>query len=182
MSQAVDLVALECLRCGTPVPAEADEVAWICSNCGQGLLLDEAAGLKPLTVHFAAGERRQAVRWRPFWVAVGRVGMSGRESYGRDAPPDPLWAAPARFIVPAFAVPLERAVSWGTEALRRPPELVDGESQPFEPATVPPEAVGPLARFVVLSVEAAQRDKLERIAFTVDLDEPELWCLPVAGD
>ncbi len=181
MSPSVELVGLQCIRCGTPVPAEADQVAWICANCGQGLLLDEAAGLVPLRVHFAAGTRRKGPAGRPFWVAAGVVRISSRQSYGRDAEPDPLWAGRVRFVIPAFSTSLEQAVAWGTDFLGRPPDLTPGEPGELEPVTVDPAAVHPLARFVVLSVEASRRDKLEQIAFVLDLDPSELWCLPVAA-
>lgn len=181
MSPSVDLIGLECVRCGTPVPAEPEEVAWICANCGQGLRLDDEAGLAALGVHFGAGSRKDGLRWRPFWVASGRVQVSSRESYGRDAAPDPLWAGPVRFVIPAFATSLEQAVAWGTDFVRRPPDLTAGEPTDLESVTVDPAAVHPLARFVVLSVEASRRDMLEQIAFVIDLAPPELWCLPVAA-
>jgi len=177
MTERAGLVALQCVRCNTPVPAEADEVAWICQNCGQGLLLDENLGLKPITVHSAAHEG-PAKPWKPFWIALGRVRFSRRESYGRDSAPEPRWAQPARFVLPAFATSVEQAVAIGVNLLLRPPELTEGRAQPLHGATVLPDQIGPLARFVVLTIEADRDDKLEAIDFTVELDPPELWCLP----
>ena len=177
MTERAGLEALMCVRCATPVPAEPDEIAWICQNCGQGLLLDEMVGLKAITVH-AASSGRPAGTWRPFWAVMGRVRIRRRESYGRDAAPDARWNEPVRFVLPAYATSVEQAVALGVGFLRRPPALSEGDPQPLQGATVLPDQLAPLARFVVLSIEAEREDSLEVIEFTVELDAPELWCLP----
>jgi hypothetical protein len=177
MTPGPGLVALECVRCAAPVPAEAEEVAWVCQNCGQGLLLDEDEGLKPITVH-AAAHQGQPAAWRPHWVAPGRVRVTRRESYGRDAPPEARWAKPVAFVLPAYSAAVEHAVAVGVAMLQRPPSLVEGEAQPLQGVTVLPDELAPLARFVVLSIEAERDDRLEAIEFTVELEEAELWCLP----
>ena len=46
MEIPVELVALNCIRCGTPIPAEIEEVAWVCQQCEKGQQLGEA-GLLP---------------------------------------------------------------------------------------------------------------------------------------
>jgi hypothetical protein len=177
MTERAGLKALMCVRCGTPVPAESDEVAWICQNCGQGLLLDEADGLKAITVHAAASDG-PAGTWRPFWIVQGRVRIGRRESYGRDVAPEGRWKEPVRFVLPAYATGVERAVALGVAFLRKPPVLSEGDPQPLQGATVLPDQLAPLARFVVLSLEAERADNLELIELTVELDAPELWCLP----
>jgi len=177
MTEPAGLVALDCVRCQVPVPAEPDEIAWICQNCGQGLLLDETTGLKAITVQATAAQG-QVQAWKPFWVSYGRVRISRRESFGRDAPPDPRWGQPVRFVVPAYATSVEAAVALGVGFLERPPALQPGEARPLTGATILPGQVAPLARFVVLSIEAAREDKLEAIEFTVELEPPALWCLP----
>jgi hypothetical protein len=177
MTSGATLIALECVRCQTPVPAEPDEVAWICRNCGQGLLLDESVGLRPITVRAAEGPV-QGAAWRPYWVVPGHVRFQRRESYGRDSAPEARWNAPVQFILPAFACSVEQAVAIGVGHLRQPPRLQEGAAQPLAGATVLPEQLAALARFVVLTVEAERSDKLEAVEFTVDLDSPDLWCLP----
>ncbi len=74
MVQPVALIPLACLKCDTPLPAQADEVAWVCARCGQGLLLDENAqnGLALLEVQYASGLDPQR-KGMPFWVVEGRV-------------------------------------------------------------------------------------------------------------
>jgi len=176
MSGGAGLVPLQCPRCGTPVPAETEEVAWTCANCGQGMLLDEDEGLKPITVH-AAASYEAAASWKPYWVCLGRVRFFRRESYGPDSDPEAGWARPVRFVLPAYTLPVEKAVALGVELLQRPPSLQEGEAQSLQGVTVLPDQLAPLARFVVLSIEAQRDDKLEAIEFTVELDAPELWCL-----
>ncbi len=178
MSEQPGLVGLECVRCGTPVPAEPEEVAWICANCGQGLLLDEQEGLRAITVHFGMAPPDPDLRWAPFWVAVGRVRIGRRESFGRDSAPDPRWGQPVRFVLPAFTTSVERAVGWGRDLLLHPPDLRLGEAVLLKGVTVLPEEVDSLARFVVLTIEAERKDKIEAIDFGLDLEPPELWVLP----
>jgi hypothetical protein len=180
MTERPGLVALQCVRCSTPVPAEPDEVAWVCQNCGQGLLLDDVDGLRPIAVHAATAEGK-ADTWKPFWVAAGRVRFTRRESYGRDAAPEPRWDQPVRFVVPAYATAVERVVGLGVGFVMRPPALQEGESQSLHGVTVLPEQIAPLTRFIVLSIEAERDDKIEAIEFTVELDTPELWVLPTEG-
>ena len=176
MTAPAGLVPLECVRCSTPVPAEPEEIGWICGNCGQGLLLDEDVGLKAMTVRAAVAQGQAA--WRPYWVASGRVRFARRESFGRDTPPEASWSQPVCFVLPAYTTTVEDAVAIGVGMLQRPPSLVEGEARPLQGATVLPDQIVPLARFVVLSIEAERDDKLEAIEFTVELDSPELWCLP----
>ena len=54
MDQPVTLVPLACPQCATPVSAGVEERAWVCIQCGMGLVLDESQGLKPLTVHYSS--------------------------------------------------------------------------------------------------------------------------------
>ena len=110
MDRPVELVPLVCLRCSTPIPAGIDEVAWVCSQCGQGLILDETNALQPLEVHYAAGIP-QNTPGKPYWMAEGQVNALQRETYdsgrkgGQEA--EQYWSQPRRFFVPAFARGLE---------------------------------------------------------------------------
>ena len=54
MDRSVELIPLNCVRCGTPLPAEPDEAAWVCAQCGQGMILDPNAGLLSLQVNYSA--------------------------------------------------------------------------------------------------------------------------------
>jgi hypothetical protein len=179
VSEQPGLVGLECVRCGTPVPAEPEEVAWICETCGQGLLLDEQAGLRSITVHFGPAGTDPGVKRMPFWIAAGHVRVTRRESFGKDSAPDRRWEHPVQFVLPAFATSVERAVAWGRHFLLNSPDLGAGEAAPLQGVTVLPEEIDSLARFVVLTIEAEGKDKLEAIDFSLDLEPAELWVLSV---
>jgi hypothetical protein len=182
MSQGVELVPLQCVRCSTPVRATPDEVAWVCANCGQGLLLDGESGLRALEVKYAAVAQQAGLIWRPFWVTEGRVTFQARETYGHDRGPDEIWGAPQMFVLPAFECSLEEAGAWGVAFLRQPPRLVEGPAGLLEGVTVDPQAARALAEFVVLTVEAERRDQLRKVAFDLDLVPPVLWAMPFTNE
>jgi hypothetical protein len=178
MDQAVSLVPLVCPKCATPVPAGLDEMAWVCAQCGMGLVLDESQGLAPLTVHYSAQVQRNATG-RPFWTAPGSLRLQ-RETFAGDKDRDAerFWSLPRRFFVPAFDCPLETQLSLGNQMLLQPPDLQEGPAVAFAPVTVGREDVKALAEFIAMTVEAARDDKLKEVRFTLDLAEPELWILP----
>jgi hypothetical protein len=179
---SVELVLLKCPQCSTPVPAEEDEVAWVCATCGAGLQLG-AAGLAPLAVHWAAlapGAKPDA--WRPFWVFSGSASFAARQSFGAQHAPDALWGQPVRFFVPAFVCPLAQLQSLGADLTRRQPALAAGPAGTLSGCTFSPEDAEQAAEFVVLSIEAAKSDKLREVSFTLQVGAPELWVLPFSGD
>lgn len=182
MSQGVELVPLQCVRCSTPVRAAPDEVAWVCANCSQGLLLDGESGLRALQVKYAAAAQQAGLIWRPFWVTEGRVTFQARQTYGHDRGPDEAWSAPQTFILPAFECSFEEAGAWGMGFLRQPPRLVEGPAGVLEGVTVDPQAARALAEFVVLTVEAERRDQLRSVAFGLDLEPPVLWAMPFTNE
>ncbi|MBN1953898.1 MAG: hypothetical protein JW900_02500 [Anaerolineae bacterium] len=179
MTAPVQLIPLRCLRCETPLPAQPDEVAWVCQQCGQGLLLDEEAGLVPLAVHFAANVPGTA--GRPFWVAKGQVGLQRQTYHGSSRAKQEaaaMWDRRQRFFVPAFSCPLDVLVDVGARMLLNPPDLQPGEPVPFAPVTLSPLDVRPVAEFIVMAVEAERKDKLKALHFVVEMEQPELWILP----
>ncbi len=180
MSSSVELVLLKCPQCSTPVPAEEDEVAWVCATCGLGLQLTEA-GLAPLTVHWSAGRTPQAA-WLPFWVFTGTVRFSARESYSGRADADSLWAQPRSFYVPAFVVTLPQLEALGGELTRRQLPLHEGPAAGLvKQCTLLPEDARRAAEFIVTTLEADRKDILRNLSFTLDLGQPELWMLPFEG-
>ena len=180
MDQPVELVPLLCLKCSTPIPASADESAWVCAQCGQGMLLDPKIGLVPLDVHYAAGILPNTPG-KPYWVADGQVTLS-RESYGsggkegREA--ELFWSQPRRFFLPAFAASLEALLSQAIQMLLQPPPLQNGPAARFESVTASVEDVQPAAEFIVMAIEAGRKDKAKKIDFALKLSHPELWILP----
>ncbi len=174
------LVPLNCLKCQAALPAKPDEIAWICSQCGQGHLLDEnkPAGLAPLEIHFSQS-LKQNQTGRPFWVVEGNVSLTRtmfKGNEGRDSVR--FWSQPRMFFVPAFESTLAELVNYGKFLVKNPPALQPGVPTPFLPVKLSLQDVHPMAEFIVLGVEAERRDMLKEIVFDIQLAEPSLWILP----
>jgi hypothetical protein len=178
MARPVELIPLVCLKCSTAIPANMDEVAWVCAQCGQGNLLDDEKGLVPVEIHTSAGVPANA-RGKPFWVVDGQVTLR-RETYSgnEERQAQQFWQAPRRFCVPAFACPLEMLLDLGQSLLARPPALQPGPAAAFEPVILAPADVPAAVDFIVMAVEAGRKDKLKEVEFNVKLSEPVLWVLP----
>lgn len=179
MDRPVQLIALVCVKCQTRVPAQPGEVAWVCGQCGQGLLLDMNQGLVTLDVFYAAGIATNTPG-KPFWVADGRVTFAQRQTYSgnEDRDAHQFWSQPRHFFVPAFDAPLETLLGLGSKLLEKPPSSQAGPAVHFEPVTLAPEDVKPLAEFIVMAMEAGRKDKLRDIQFSLELSAPGLWILP----
>lgn len=178
MDQPVKLIALRCPKCQEPIPAVQDESAWVCSGCGQAVLLDEAEGLKPLEIHYAAGIQPDQ-GGRPFWVSDGTVTLQ-RQMYAgnQDRDAQGFWSAPRRFFVPAFDTNMDTLLQTGIQFLAQPPALQDGPPVKFLPVTLSPLDVPAAAEFIVVAIEAARSDKLKDIQFNLALTDTVLWILP----
>jgi len=154
-------------------------VAWVCGQCGQGLLLDVSKGLVALEVNYVAGIAPNTPG-KPFWVTEGRVGFASRQTYSgnEDRQAHNFWGQPRRFFVPAYNSPLENLLEVGSKLLVQPPSLQSGPATRFEPVTLAPEDVKPLAEFIVMALEAGRKDKLRDIQFSLELSSPVLWIMP----
>ena len=179
MEVPVELVPLNCIRCGATLPAEIEEVAWVCDQCEQGQQLGED-GLIPLEIHYAQGIKPPK-KGRPFWVAEGRVTLD-RDAYGafgkktKDA--KNFWEQPRKFIIPAFPYELEAFSRQGVQWLQQPPPLQPGPLVEFEPVTVAAGDVKAWAEFLVVALEAGRKDKVKTVHFKLKLEPPKLWILP----
>jgi len=178
MSAPVELIPMFCIRCQNAIPAQPDEVAWVCGQCGQGLLLSDEKGFTPLDFHYAADIPAGAIG-KPFWIAAGKVDIH-RTTYHGDSSGEmrTFWQIPHRFFIPAYELPLEAGITQGVNLLRQPPVLNPGSPAKFAPITVPPEDIRPLAEFIILSIEAERKDDLKTVEFQLQLEEPQLWVLP----
>ncbi len=179
----VRLVPLVCLKCQSPLPAQPDEVAWVCQTCGQGLLLNETPGLKesglrPLDVFFSKA-LQPGKPGRPFWVARGQVTLTDRQTYNgnEERAAREFWSAPHLFYVPAWDSKLEDTVTLGVALLRAPERMEPGSPMTFLPIVTPPSDVRPLAEFMVISIEADRRDALKTLSFDLKLEPAQLWVL-----
>lgn len=177
----IELVPLRCIRCETPVPAEGDEMAWVCSQCGQGLLLIEQHGLESLDINYSKavppGEKGQ-----PYWIARGSVDLM-REVHqswksSRDGEADRLWGQKRQFIIPAFSTSLDELLKLSTFLFSNPPELIEGPATPFEAVTLSPQDLNPLIEYIILAVETGRSDDIKTISVSVEVEVPSLWILP----
>ncbi len=174
------LQPLQCLKCQTPLPAEPDEVAWLCPNCGQAIGLDEKqpSGLMPLEIHFTDGIQ-PGQRGRPFWVAQGVVSVQ-RETYSGNESRQALefWQKPRTFFIPAYTCTLDQLISLGAQLLKQPVSMMQSPACPFQPITLDFEDVRPMAEFIIMGIEAERRDMLKSVTIQLNLAPPSLWILP----
>lgn len=178
MEIPIELVPLNCLRCGTPLPAEIDEVAWACEQCEQGQQLEDA-GLRLLEIHYAQGIAAPQ-KGHPFWVCEGRVTLQ-RDTYGSGnshKESQQFWSQPRKFVIPAFPYPVQKFAIDGLHWLQNPPLMQPGPVARFEPVTVPVGDVRVWAEFLVVALEARRKDKIKKVAFDLVLSEPQLWIFP----
>jgi hypothetical protein len=179
MMTPIELVPLKCINCDALIPADQDEVAWVCESCGQGQQLVEE-GLAPLQIHYARRILPSKVG-RPFWVCDGQVQIQ-RDVYPiqrpKTADAEDFWSLPRRFVIPAFKIPLDDLTRLGSRYLLEPPYLQEGKPVKFETVTFSPADIPALVEFIVIAVEAERRDKVKSIQMKIELEDPELWILP----
>jgi len=180
VDKPVELIPLICPRCSTPVPAESEEVAWVCSQCGEGWSLEEERGLAPLRVEFAA-DIPPNTPGKPFWMVEGQVSLQ-RQAFGSNqqqgSEAEVFWRQPRRFLIPAYTCTLEELLDQGVRMLLQPPTLQPGSPVRFQPATLAPDDLQATAEFIVMAIEASRKDKLKQVDFSLRLSSPSLWVLP----
>lgn len=181
MTSQVGLIPLRCTRCNTPVPASSDEVAWVCHNCRQGLLLDPMSGLVPLPIHYS-NQINPSVSGRPFWVAQGQVSLvrtpHGSQSQKIVEEVDRFWGHGRMFFIPASDLPLEQFLSLAVQLMSSPPELTDGPAVPFVPVTLAPEDLKKICEVIVMAIEVQRKDQLQELEISLQLAPPDMWILP----
>ena len=179
MEKPVELVPLNCIRCGKSIPAEVDEVAWVCRQCEKGQQLGDD-GLIPMRVNYSL-RIKSSEKGHPFWVCEGRVTIN-RDTYGYTGKntEDALrfWDQPRLFIIPAFPYPLDEFSHVGVKWLQTPPPMEPGLIADFVPITVAADDISAWAEFLVIALEAKRKDKVKKIEFELNLGEPQLWILP----
>ena len=179
MGGPIELIPLVCFNCETAVPAQPEEVAWACSRCGQGLVLDETKGLDALEIHYHA-DLRPGAPGKPFWVVEGQVTLNRAVYGGQNQTQEALqfWATARCFFVPAYTCPLETLTSLGPQFLLKPPALQDGPAGGFDAVTLAPTDLQAMVEFIVMAVEASRKDKLRSMNIELRLNHPVLWILP----
>lgn len=181
MSGQVELFPLRCTRCNTPVPANSNEVAWVCQNCGQGLLLNPMTGLVPLTIHYS-NKAKPTANGKPFWVTQGQVSLvrtpHGSRSQKIVEEVDRFWGQGRIFCIPAFDLPLEQFLSLAVQLITSPSDLTEGPAVQFVPVTLAPEDLKKIAEVIVMAIEVQRKDQLQELEISLQLASPDLWILP----
>jgi hypothetical protein len=177
VDQTVVLVPLLCLKCSSSLPAEPDQVAWVCPVCNQANYLDDELGLQPLEI-FYAGSLAQNATGKPYWVADGQATMQ-RETFGssKNNEAQQFWSQTRRFFIPAYRAPLENLLAQAANLLVNPPDLRAGARARFEPVTMDMKDIAAAAEFILIAVEAGRSDRLKKVDFQLKLSKPVLWIL-----
>lgn len=178
MDQTVVLVPLLCIKCSTPIPAEPDQVAWVCPVCNQGMYLDEEKGLLEQEIYYSAG-LSPSTPGRPYWVADGQITLQ-RETFGsaKNNEAQLFWSQARRFFIPAYAATLEELLSQAKELLLNPPSLQPGKNNPFQAVVLNIQDVSSAVEFLVVAIEAGRSDRLKKVDIQLKLSKPVLWILP----
>lgn len=176
----VALLPLLCVRCQNPVPANPGEVAWACTQCRQGLVLDESRGLQPLEIFYHAGIQPPQ-SGQPYWVASGKVSLN-RQVFGggsQAGEAERFWSVEHIFFIPAFSCSAQQLANVGAKMLLQPPLLKAGSPAPFTPVTLSSADLPAVAQYLVMTIEAGRKDRLKSLSVSIKLGEPSLWILPV---
>ncbi len=173
------LQPLRCLNCRLNLPAEIDEIAWVCPQCGQAQMLQNGQQLVETTINYHAKTVKDSPG-HPFWIVEGSIHMERYTFWGINNIEDAatFWKKPRKFYIAAFDLPIENIIQWGKYYLQKPLRLRPGIRSDFLPITLALEDVQAVADIIVVGIEASRPDKLKEINFTLSLSNPELWILP----
>jgi hypothetical protein len=182
------LLALRCPTCAQALTPQNPEVVVLrCGHCETAVAISDT-GLDTITIQFAAAaiKPEQIDGWVPLWVFNGRVNIHSRQTQGsnKQAQQDSeqLWGHPRRLYVPAWDLPTEEACHLGGDLVQHQPVFQSIDSLPAKAdlieAVIMPEDALKLLEFVVYNVEAARKDWLKELRFTIEAAEPQLWAIP----
>lgn len=179
------LLALRCPTCAQNLAPQSPEVVVLrCQNCGTAVSLSDS-GLDTINVQFAKSAVEKFDAWVPLWVFNGRVNITSRQTQGsnkqaqQDA--EQLWGYPRRLYVPAWDLPTEAACQLGGDLVQRQPAFqhtTPPDKATFIETVITPEDALKLLEFVVFNVEAARKDWLKDLQFTIETTAPQLWAIP----
>jgi hypothetical protein len=175
----VTLLPLLCVRCQSPIAANPGEAAWACSQCRQGLVLDELRGLQPMEINYHAVIPPNQPG-QPYWVVSGLVTLN-RQIYGggnQAGEANNFWAVERQFFIPAYHCSAQQLAAAGARLLTQPPTLHTGSPTPFAPVILPPSDVQSVTQYLVMTIEAGRKDRLKSLSVNVKLGVPVLWILP----
>ena len=186
------LLALRCPTCAQALAPQNPEVVVLrCMNCETAVSIADT-GLNTISLQFAAPAMKpeQIDAWVPLWVFNGRVNIQSRQTQGRNSQAQQdsqqLWGYPRRLYVPAWELPTEEACQIGGDLVQRQPAFQSTEPPPARAAlieaVITAEDALKLLEFVVFNVEAARKDWLKELRFTIEATESQLWAIPALKD
>jgi hypothetical protein len=167
-----------CPKCGFPIKAQVDEIAWVCSQCLEGVLLNNENQLELTKIQFQQS-RLDVREGFPFWVTTVKVSLY-RETLRGNLSDEMLqfWQNPRIVFIPAFEMALEELLKRAEALIKNPPILFNGSVIAFKPVVLSPLDLKAYIEFLVLQIEASRQDDLKQLTFELQLDEPALWILP----
>ncbi|MCP4416202.1 MAG: hypothetical protein GY805_06250 [Chloroflexi bacterium] len=185
------LMALRCPTCTQNLTPKSPEVVVVlCENCETAVTVDNA-GLNTIDIKFAAAAVEKFDTWLPLWLFNGRVHIHSRQTQGRNKKAqqasEQLWGHPRHLYVPAWDLPTKAASQIGGDLVQRQPtfQSIDPpQKTALVEAIVTPEDALKLLEFVIFNVEAARKDWLKDLQFSIEASAPQLWAIPaqIAGD
>ena len=191
MSDGFHLVALDCPACGAPLAAEAEDVVFYCTACRSGYRYEPAAprSLAPVVVSFvAAPTARDVAGHLPFWLLPARVELLRRDASGAllsgllsllgGGEERGSTTGEGTFAVPAFRLPVERAVRLTQRYTYEAPALGELLGDRLTGGLFAPEDARKLAHFALISTEAEKSDILKDLEYRIEFGEPRLLGVP----
>ncbi|TFG94977.1 MAG: hypothetical protein E4H13_14050 [Calditrichales bacterium] len=178
MNEGVMLTPLLCLKCQWPINAAEDEVAWVCPNCRQGILLNDSGQITAIQVNydenFSTGDHGY-----PYWAMEINIKID-RETFDKDEKDEIInfWEVPRTIFIPAYKLWLDEIINRAIDHLLNPSGMLSGIIVEFEPVVLPVEDLAAYIDFVIFQMEANRRDNLKKLNYEIQLGELQLWILP----
>ncbi len=179
MSQSISLIPMLCPNCGFPIQSQVDEIAWICNQCHEGILLNSENQLTLSKIQFQQSGHDLKEGF-PYWVTTVKVSLN-RETLRGNLSDEMLqfWQYPRTIFVPAFEMGLEELLKRAETLIKNPPTLFPGPVIPsFKPIICSPFDLRPYIEFLIMQIESGRQDDLKQLTFELQLDEPSLWIFP----
>lgn len=178
MTQSISLIPMFCPKCGFPIKAQVEEVVWICSQCLEGVLLNNENNLVLIKIQFQQSGL-DVIEGFPYWVTRLKVSLN-RETLRGDLSDEMLqfWQNPRTVFIPAFVMELEELFKRAEALIKNPPILFTGSVIAFKPVVLSPVDLRAYIEFLVMQIEAGRQDDLKQLTFELQLDEPALWIFP----
>lgn len=178
MSQSISLIPMYCPKCGFPIKAQVEEIAWVCSQCLEGVLLNNENQLILTKIQFQQSGFDVSEGF-PYWVTTIKVSLN-RETLRGNLSDEMLqfWQNPRTVFIPAFGMELEEMLKRAEALIKNPPILFTGPVIAFKPVVLSPFDLKAYIEFLVMQIEAGRQDDLKQLTFELQLDEPVLWIFP----